>query len=136
MRNKTFLLHVIFIICLLLSSASVFGQESYLLTPEKFKATTDKKPLNVVIVDVRTPEEFDDGRIDNAINIDVKSDDFTDSISSLDKSKVYFLYCKAGARSSRARDAMKKAGFPYIFELEGGMDAWLDATYPVVTDKN
>jgi len=133
MRIKPFLASALFIFFLLLINSSAFSQEKYLLSPEKFKATTDKKPMNVIIVDVRTPEEYGVGRIENSINIDIKSDDFADSISSLDKSKVYFLYCNAGTRSSRARNTMKEAGFAYVFELDGGMDEWLNLAFPVVT---
>jgi len=111
------------------------AQDDYLLSPQKFKTTVDKEPKNVVIVDVRTPGEFNEGRIANSINIDVNSTDFADSISNLDKSKVYFLYCKGGVRSSRARDMMKEAGFKYIFELDGGIMNWLDAEFPVVVEE-
>ena len=120
---------------LLVFSPSLYGQDEYLIEPQNFKQTIDKKPKNVILIDVRTLAEYNEARIEGSINIDIESDYFKDSIATLDKTQVYFLYCKAGTRSSRARDVMKEAKFPYVFELDGGLEDWLNQEFPVVTSK-
>jgi len=77
-----------------------------------------------VLVDVRTPEEYDWERIDGAINIDWKSDDFANKIQELDKKKPVLIYCRSGARASRARRRMKQLGFSNVINLGGGILKW------------
>ena len=66
---------------------------------------------NGVVVDVRTPSEFGMGHINGATNIDISSADFAKQISELGRDDVFYLYCRSGARSQRAAEAMHKAGF-------------------------
>ena len=66
---------------------------------------------DVVVLDVRTPEEFKSGHIPNAINIDIYSDYFRADISALDKSKSYAVYCRSGKRSVDASSEMDLTGF-------------------------
>ncbi len=73
-----------------------------------------------VIIDVRTPEEFNAGHVENAININVESSDFQSKISGLDKNLTYFVYCKSGRRSTLATDQMADSGFTSLFNLNGG----------------
>lgn len=54
------------------------------------------------IIDIRTPEEFAAGHIENAKNIDFYQDDFANQIGQLEKDKTYFMYCRSGNRSSQA----------------------------------
>lgn len=76
------------------------------------------------LVDVRSPEEFTQGALPNAINISVNSIDFPFEISRLDKNQPVLIYCRSGGRSARAAIAMKALGFSKIYELEGGYLAW------------
>lgn len=85
----------------------------------------------IQLVDVRTPEEFADKRINDATNINVNDADFEAKLSKLDKSKPLYLYCLAGARSSKAAATASKLGFKEVYNLEGGMNAWLNADKPV-----
>jgi rhodanese-related sulfurtransferase len=73
-----------------------------------------------VIIDVRTPEEFNAGHVENAININVDSSDFQSKISELDKNLTYFVYCKSGRRSTLATDQMADSGFTSLLNLNGG----------------
>jgi len=66
---------------------------------------------DVVVLDVRTPEEFHSGHITNAINIDIYNDYFISDISALDKSKSYAVYCRSGKRSVDASSEMDLIGF-------------------------
>jgi len=77
-----------------------------------------------VILDVRTPEEIADGKIDNAIELNFYDDDFSDRLLAMDKDKEYIVYCKGGGRSAKTARLMIKNGFEKVNNLEGGYKAW------------
>ncbi len=79
---------------------------------------------NVQLIDVRTPGEWADGIIDNAIKINVTADDFEKlALEKLDKSNPVYIYCRSGGRSKIAADVLLKNGFqPY--NVLGGYMAW------------
>jgi rhodanese-related sulfurtransferase len=80
---------------------------------------------NAVILDVRTPEEWHEGHIENAIHIDIyKGQGFVYEVDALDKTKNYFVYCKAGGRSAQACSIMNQLGFENTYNLIGGMMNW------------
>ena len=80
---------------------------------------------NAVILDVRTEAEFNEGIIANAINIDIHlGQGFISEIEALDKTKNYYVYCKAGARSAQACSIMNQIGFENTYNLEGGFMNW------------
>lgn len=89
---------------------------------------------DLVILDVRTPEEYEFGHLENAHNMDVTSKDFEESLENLDKNKKYFVYCKAGKRGCKAADIMKKHGFKEVFNITGGIDKWRAKRLPVAID--
>jgi rhodanese-related sulfurtransferase len=77
------------------------------------------------LLDVRTPEEVEDGYIPNATNIDIHlGQGFLDEIEKLDKSKTYFVYCRSGARSGQACAIMNSVGFENAYNLLGGFMNW------------
>ncbi|WP_435412769.1 rhodanese-like domain-containing protein [Psychroserpens mesophilus] len=80
---------------------------------------------NALVLDVRTPEEVAQGIIPNAIHIDIfKGQGFIDEVQQLDKTKSYFIYCKAGARSGQACAVMNQLGFNKTYNLLGGFNEW------------
>ena len=80
---------------------------------------------NAVILDVRTEDEWNDGIIPNAINIDIyKGQGFIYQVEELDKSKNYYVYCKAGGRSAQACSLMNQMGFETTYNLMGGFSEW------------
>ena len=79
---------------------------------------------NVVVLDVRTPEETAQGKIEGAMEINLHDPDFAKKISGLDKEKTYLVYCRSGHRSSIASGEMAKQGFKKIYNLVGGYNAW------------
>ena len=93
-----------------------------------------KNDTNAVILDVRTKEECDEGIIPNAIMIDIyKGHDFIEELEELDKTKNYYVYCKAGGRSAQACGIMKQQGFETAYNLIGGFSNWNgDVTFPKV----
>ena len=78
----------------------------------------------IVLIDVRTHEEFLAGHIEGAINIDVTAADFASIINQFPKKGPVYLYCRSGKRSTRAANQMKTMNFKKIVELEGGYLAW------------
>ena len=82
---------------------------------------------NVQLVDVRTPEEFKEGAIDGAINIDYfQQETFEKEFEKLDKTKPIYIYCKSGNRSQKSSVILDTMGFNEIYELKGGYTAWAD----------
>ena len=80
---------------------------------------------NAVILDVRTDDEFNSGKIPGALNIDIyKGQGFIYLIEELDKSKTYYVYCHAGSRSAKACEVMQQLGFEKTFNLLGGISEW------------
>jgi len=80
-----------------------------------------KSDVNAVLIDTRTPTEFDECRIPNAILMDVTDPAFPEKMRKLDKSKNYYLYCHSGSRSYYAGKEMLKMGFDRIFNLKNGI---------------
>ena len=77
-----------------------------------------------ILIDVRTPEEFAEGSIDGALNINWLSDEFNNQVAVLDKSKKLYVYCKKGGRSLMSQARLKELGFTHVIDLEGGYDAY------------
>jgi rhodanese-related sulfurtransferase len=95
------------------------------LEPEEFKSKLSSTP-DAIIVDVRTPEEFSQGVIEGAINIDFKAPDFSEKVNALDKDKTYFVYCLSGKRSNSAIEMMEDAGFKKVYSLKDGLQHWTE----------
>jgi rhodanese-related sulfurtransferase len=89
-----------------------------------------KSRLLMVILDVRTTEEFAIEHIEGAINIPV--DELENRIGELDKKDELLVYCRTGSRSSRAVDTLTKNGFTKIFHMNGGIVAWKNAGFLTV----
>jgi len=79
---------------------------------------------NNVLLDVRTAEEFNDGNIPNSVNIDYNSEEFDSLIKGLDPDKTYYVYCQAGARSTKACGKLQEAGFKNVVNLKDGYAAY------------
>ncbi|MBR5807904.1 MAG: rhodanese-like domain-containing protein [Alistipes sp.] len=77
----------------------------------------------VQLVDVRTAEEYANGHIPNAVNVDVYQPDFAKQIAKLDKKQTVALYCRSGRRSKSAAEQAVKLGFKVV-ELDGGILSW------------
>ena len=78
-----------------------------------------------VLLDVRTEDEVNRGKIPGAVNIDIyKGQGFIYTVDALDKSNSYYVYCAAGARSFNACRIMEQLGFENTFNLLGGFSNW------------
>jgi len=88
---------------------------------------------DIVLLDVRTPEEVAEGYISGALHWDYYEwDTFKEKVASLEKSKPVMVYCKAGGRSNKAAQFLKKQGCATIYDLKGGMNAWKASNNPIV----
>jgi rhodanese-related sulfurtransferase len=86
----------------------------------------------VIILDVRTPEEFNAGHIANAININIADSDFSSEVSKLDKNATVAVYCRSANRSAVATNEMAELGFTDMYDMQGGIIDWEAAGGPVV----
>lgn len=76
------------------------------------------------LLDVRTPQEYNAGKIGDAQNINFFDADFRAQVDKLDKSKPVLIYCASGNRSGKATAIMKTMGFTEIYDLQGGYSSW------------
>ena len=91
----------------------------------------ESPPADLIILDIRTPEEFAAGHIAGAINIDYYADDFEQRLGELAQDVPYVMYCNSGNRSSNALPVMDSIGFSEVYELDGGIQAWYGAGLPI-----
>ena len=92
------------------------------LSVQEFSQKINSEP-NALLIDVRTPSEFNDGHIKNALNIDFKRSDFNVRTESISKNQTLYLYCLSGGRSAKAASQLRSQGFT-VYELKGGMLKW------------
>jgi rhodanese-related sulfurtransferase len=98
------------------------------LDPKEFLAAF-KDSENAVLLDVRTAAEIEDIAIDGHVAIDIQKPDFIEKIGALDKNKTYFVYCRSGNRSGQACKYMATQGFGALYNLKGGMLAWVETDF-------
>ena len=104
------------------------------LPPKAFQAqlTSVSSPL---LLDVRTPKEFEAGHLDNALNINFFDSDFAAQVQNiLEVKRPVFVYCKSGGRSGKASNILKDLGCQEIYDLAGGYTAWSKADVVVLPD--
>jgi rhodanese-related sulfurtransferase len=97
--------------------------QNQLVTQLEWKALIGKTH-NPQIVDVRTSEEFNEGHLEEAVNIDFYENDFMEQMSVLDKDRPVFIYCQSGGRSGKASDKLFEAGYKQLYDLQGGYSHW------------
>jgi phage shock protein E len=90
-----------------------------------------KSDPKVIVLDVRTADEFKAGHIPGAQNLDFFGDDFAKRIAALDKSKTYLVHCAGGGRSAKACKVIEKEQVPSVYHLNEGFSAWEKAGKPI-----
>jgi rhodanese-related sulfurtransferase len=99
------------------------SKEIKVITPQEvYEAVYDHDAQQ--LVDVRTPEEFDESHLKNAQNICVTEDGFKEKAAKLDKKKPVYVYCRSGKRSAKAAQILKEMGFTEIYDMDGGILNW------------
>ena len=127
MSKPTILLVVLFL------GSNLYANELWSVTQLKTKIDQSSEPL--VLLDVRTIEEFESGRIKNSINIPHEI-----LLSNIDLVSQYndeqlVVYCRSGKRASLVIEALEKNGFTNVVDIEGDILAWSEANYPLVVQK-
>ncbi len=95
-------------------------------TQTKSMSITELTPQdleNAVLIDVRTPEEYAEGHLDNAININWYDENFMNELKTIEKEKTIYVYCKKGGRSASAAEMLNSSGYTNVIDLLGGYDA-------------
>ena len=85
------------------------------------------------IIDVRTPAEYTEAHLENAINIDYYSSNFKQKIDEFNKESIYLIYCRSGNRSKQALNIFSDLGFKEVYDMEGGITKWIAEDRPVVS---
>lgn len=118
------LLHTFAVGLLAFSSLSIAADTAPAIAPDKLVERMEKKDANLVVLDVRTPEEFAAGHIPGALNI--PHDQLPNRLTELAgaKSKDVVVYCRSGRRSAMAQETLSAQGFKSVLHLEGDMLKW------------
>jgi thioredoxin 1 len=115
---------------LLLQSCSTSSPAYAEVGVEEFSQMLLKQKQDIILLDVRTKGEFASGALDGAINIDINTADFSNSIKSLDQNKHILVYCLSGSRTTAAAKQLVNAGFKEVTVLKQGLLAWRNAGLP------
>jgi len=109
-------------------SESITAQEAFNLIRE------NQDNPNVVIIDIRTPEEFAEEHIENAINLDYYSESFRDELDKLDKDKIFLVYYTglSGGIGEKTLDIMAELNFTEVYNISGGLDQWKEEGLPTI----
>lgn len=94
------------------------------LDQQHFQKLIQENP-DAVVLDVRTQSEYENEHLPGAVHLDYFGYDFLERLEALDKSKTYLIYCRSGRRSVRVCVLMHNSGFANLYNLDGGMKAWV-----------
>jgi rhodanese-related sulfurtransferase len=97
---------------------------------EVYKAMNEK--ADIVLLDVRTPGEYNKGKIEGSINIPVDNISSNVMTSLPDKNKIVYVYCLSGSRSNIVVETMVQLGYTNVFSMTSGLLMWRSKKYPTV----
>ena len=122
-------------ILLLTTFISCNQDKNNLVSANKFSEiiSNDK---SVIIIDVRTPDEFNKGHLKNSLNINWFDENFDENLNIFSKDLPVMVYCLSGGRSSKANERIKSLGFKNVYELDGGILEWRRNKLPEATLNN
>lgn len=103
------------------------------LSAHQFKTMLEQQqgPDDVMVLDIRTPQEYANAHIRGAALIDYYSSDFVERLKKLDRNKVYLIYCRSGNRTGRSLAIFENLGFTQVYHLEKGLIDWVKQKYPL-----
>jgi len=112
------------VLLLFLSTFAALEAQTKKEVNSKQANTMLQKDSKLFVLDVRTPEEFKEGHIKGAINIDIRQEDAFSKIDKLDRNIKYLVYCRTNHRSGMAVDHMMKSGFKTVYQMMDGFPGW------------
>ena len=119
------------IVAVILTGCSSDSATLETVEPEAAATIIADEPETIVL-DIRTPEEYNEGIIEGAVNIDFYDADFAEQLDTLDKDASYVVYCRSDNRSGQAMDTFADLGFQQVTEIDGGIVNWYDQGLPIV----
>ena len=99
------------------------------VTVQEARRLIEDKP-DLVLLDVRTESEYEEGHIEGAVNIPVQ--ELSVRFDELSPEDELLVYCRTGNRSAQAVDILLDLGFTKIYHMDAGITGWIEAGYPVV----
>ncbi|HET8839545.1 MAG TPA: rhodanese-like domain-containing protein [Flavobacteriaceae bacterium] len=123
MKTKKFLAAIVFAIATMFGCKAQQNPTIELISWEETKTAMAEKE-NIVLVDVRTPEEYAAGSVKGAENINFFDEDFKKQFAKFDKEKPVYIFCKSGNRSAKASKILAEMGFEKIYDVKGGYLSW------------
>jgi len=112
----------IFIMMYSFSSCAQETKQHQLISQEEFAKILTKE---IQLLDVRTPQEYQQGYIKGAVLINFFDPDFVTKVSTrFDKNKPLYIYCAVGGRSNKAAKKLIAKGFESVYDLKGGFTKW------------
>ncbi len=105
-------------------------QSISVVSAEEANTIIESAPADLVVLDVRTQDEYDEGHLAGAVMVDFYAADFADQLATLDPTVPYVVYCRSGNRSGQAREMMNELGFLDVRDVEGGIISWTAAGLP------
>jgi len=111
------------LVLFLASFATVEAQNKIQVNSKEVKELL-KKNKDLIIIDVRTPNEFNAGHLKGALNIDVNQYDATSKIDKLNRNARYIVYCRTSNRSGMAVQYMMQKGFKTVYQMMDGFPGW------------
>lgn len=118
-------------IAALVSSCGTVGTDGVQLVAADSAAQVVEQS-DVVVLDIRTPDEFASGSLPGAVNLDFYAEDFSQQLAQLDKDATYVMYCRSGNRSEVAAAEMRDLAFSDVYEIDGGILSWMQSGGTVV----
>jgi rhodanese-related sulfurtransferase len=133
MHKLAYLLLVSVLVAACGGTATVASPGIQTVAPSAAERVIESAPANLVVLDVRTPDEFASGHLAGATNVDFYASDFRSRLEALDKTATYVVYCHSGNRSGQATTTMKDLGFEAVYNVDGGIAAWEQSGLSVTT---
>ena len=118
-------------IILVLSSFIGVQAQNKIEVNSKQVSTLLQKDKKLVVLDVRTAEEFNEGHIKGAVNIDIRQSDAFSKIDKLNRKATYIVHCRTNHRSGIAVDHMMQSGFKNVYQMMDGFPGWAANKLPV-----
>jgi len=134
MKKLTLFFRSLFCLLLFLSGQSELSAQTYEnITVSEAQMLIDQNQDNAIftILDVRTPGEYNVAHLEGAYMRNFYDSDFMQQLDSLNKDRIYLIYCQSGNRSGQAFTMMQNLGFSEVYNMLGGISAWLSAGFSV-----
>lgn len=104
------------------------------MSPAEVSDALQQNGTEWVIIDARTPAEYAEGHLKNAVNADFMAGNFEEIVGPLDMEDTYLVYCRTGVRSAKAAKKMETLGFKNVINMKDGIEGWKKAQLPVTKD--